>query len=121
MAEALFNFESSKKNYYSEARSAGVSPHTHIIQDTVETMHELGLDISDHRPKPLSSDMVNWADKIILLDGSIKDRIMDLPLDGEKDVIVWDIEDPYKTSKDNFRRIRNLLHKRISKLIENVC
>ena len=119
MAEYFFNFESMKRSEESEAQSAGVRPHTHIIDDSIETMDELGIDIRNHRPRQLSLEMIDWADKVILLDKSIKAELHNLPSDKKEKIIVWDIEDPYKTSSCNYRRIRDLLHKKIIGTLNN--
>lgn len=119
MAEALFNYESSNRKNNNEARSAGMSPYTHIIKETVEVMDEMGLDVSDHTPKLLSNELIRWADKIVLLDKSIINRLFNIPVDKKEDIIVWDTEDPYKMSKKYFRRVRNLLHRQICDFIES--
>jgi len=119
MAEALFNYESNKRGNGDEARSAGLRPYSHITNDAVEVMSELGIDISSHTPKGLSTEMVDWADKIILLDRYVKDELINIPFNEKDDIIVWDIEDPFNTSKDNFRRVRDLLHKKILELPSN--
>ena len=113
MAEGLFNFESEKNNNYDKAKSAGVKPYTHVINGSVEIMRELGIDITNHKPKGVTLDLMNWADKIILLDGSIEEDFINLPFSNKEKIIVWDIKDPYMTSKENFRRIRNLIHEKI--------
>jgi protein-tyrosine-phosphatase len=119
MAEALFNYEASNLKNKGEARSAGTSPHTHIMKETVEVMDEIGLDVSEHVPKLLSNDMIRWADKIVLLDKSIIGRLFNVPIDKKEDIIIWHTDDPYKMSKENFRRVRNLLHKKICNFIES--
>ena len=119
MAEGLFNFESMKRNNNYEAQSAGVRPYTHVINESVGIMNELGIDISNHEPKNLSLELLNWADKVVLLDNHIKDGLSNLPSIIKDKMIVWDIEDPYKTSQDNFRKVRNMIHKKILELLDN--
>lgn len=119
MAEAIFNYESLNRKYNDEARSAGTSPYTHIIKETVEVMDEIGLDVSDHTPKLLSNELIRWADKIVLLDESIINRLFNIPIDKKESIIVWDTEDPYKMSKKYFRRVRNHLHKKIRDFIDS--
>jgi len=113
MAEGLFNFESEKNNNHDKAKSAGVKPYTHVIDGSVEIMRELGINITNHKPKGVTQDLLNWADKIILLDGSIEEDFINLPSSNKEKIIVWDIKDPYMTSKENFRRMRNLIHEKI--------
>lgn len=115
MAEGLFNFESEKNNNHDEAKSAGVKPYTHVIDGSVEIMRELGVNITNHKPKGVTQDLLSWADKIILLDSSIEEDFINLPSNNKEKIIVWDIKDPYMTSKENFRIIRNLIHEKILK------
>ena len=96
MAEGLFNFESEKNNNYDKAKSAGVKPYTHVIDGSVEIMRELGINITNHKPKGVTLDLMNWADKIILLDDSIEEDFINLPFSNKEKIIVWDIKDPYK-------------------------
>ena len=117
IAEGLFNFESEKNNNYDKAKSAGVKPYTHVIDGSVEIMRELGINITNHKPKGVTSDLINWADKIILLDSSIEEDFINLPSSNKEKIIVWNIKDPYMTSKENFRRIRNLIHEKILKFL----
>jgi protein-tyrosine-phosphatase len=119
MAEGIFNFESLQNGYGHIAKSAGVSPYTHVIGETVKVMSELGIDVSGHTPKGLSFDMIKWTDTIVLLDRYIKKNLVNLPSHKKNSLIVWDIDDPYHTSLDNYRRVRNILHKKILKLLNN--
>ena len=118
MAEGLFNFESEKNNNNDEAKSAGVKPYTHVIDGSVEIMRELGVNITNHKPKGVNQDLLNWADRIILLDRSIEEDFINQPSSNKEKIIVWDIKDPYMTSKENFRRVRNLIHEKIQEFLD---
>lgn len=118
MAKALFNFESASQNKDAKAQSAGVRPFTHIIEDSVEIMDELGIDIRNHRPNRLSLEMIDWADEIILLDKSIREELINLPSEKRDKIVVWDIEDPYMAPKENFRNVRDLIYKKILELLD---
>ena len=84
----------------------------------MEIMDELGIDIRNHRPKRLSLELIDWADKIILLDKSIGEELINLPSEKRNKIVVWDIEDPYKTPKENFRNVRDLIYKKILELLD---
>jgi protein-tyrosine-phosphatase len=113
MAEALFNLESTKLGQENQAKSAGILPYTHVIEDTVETIREIGVDIQHHKPKQLSKELLDWADKIILLDKNIESEFMHLSNNKRKDIILWDTPDPYNTSIENYRRIRDKIRNKI--------
>jgi arsenate reductase len=116
MAEALFNLEATIRHNDFIAKSAGVRPYTHVIDKSVETMRELGVDISSHKPQSISFELIEWADKIILLDKSIPDDLVNMTQNKSEKIIIWDTEDPYHTSKKNFRKVRDSLHNRILEL-----
>lgn len=119
MAEGLFNFESIKLGKDHKARSAGVRPYFQVINESVKVMNELGINISNHKPKHLTREMMDWADKIILLDRDITDELINLPFNKKYKIIIWDIEDPFNTSKENFRRVRNILNKEILEILSS--
>ena len=108
MAEALFNLEATIRHNDHVAKSAGVRPYTHVIDESVDAMRELGVDISIHKPKSISSELIEWADKIILLDKSIRDDLLNVIQSKREKIIMWDTEDPYHTSKKNFRKVNKM-------------
>ena len=64
MAEAFFNRYVAGR---AQAFSAGTQPASHIDCTAVEAMREIGLDVSNHRPKVLTPEMLEKADKVITM------------------------------------------------------
>lgn len=113
MAEALFNYESKKLGRSDIARSAGIRPFLPVLSEPRIVLKEIGVNMDGHNSKPLSTEMVDWADKIILLDRGIKEYSVSPSLNNEDKIIVWDIEDPFNMPLSRYRRIRDELQQRI--------
>src|SRR4030042_3485935 len=64
MAEAFFNYYAAGK---AEALSAGTQPASHVDQMVVKAMREIGIDISSKRPKALTVEILDGADRIITM------------------------------------------------------
>ena len=109
MAEGFFNALADGK---AEAKSAGSKPADKVSSLTVQVMREVGIDISNHKPKPISAEMVEEADKVILM-GCERNACPTIP----KDVEDWQIEDPIGGGIEKFREIRNLIKGKIEELI----
>ena len=116
MAEALFNFQSKKLGRDDMARSAGIRPFPPVLSEPRIVLKEIGVNMDGHNSKPLSPEMVDWADKIILLDSDIKEDLVNLSLNNKNKIIIWDIEDPFNKPLSRYRRIRDELQQRILEL-----
>ena len=64
MAEAFFNQMAKGK---AKGLSAGTKPGDNVQPAVVEAMREVGIDISNHKPKTLTFDMVEKADRMITM------------------------------------------------------
>jgi arsenate-mycothiol transferase len=47
--------------------SAGTDPSEHLHAGSVETLAEVGIDITDQRPRPITPDLVEAADVVVVL------------------------------------------------------
>ena len=61
MAQALYERRGG------EARSAGSRPEHELHPQVVEAMKEIGVDVSDRRPKAITQEDVEWADVVVLM------------------------------------------------------
>lgn len=97
-----------------EVFSAGIEPGREANPAAVEVMKELGCDISEHRPRHIS----NFQD--IKFDFVAK---MDTPDLGDlvhaKWMENWDIPDPANGGVEEFRKVRDLLKRRIAALTKD--
>jgi protein-tyrosine-phosphatase len=92
-------------------RSAGSAPGTEINAAAVQVMNELGVDMSQEFPKPLTDEFVNAADVVITM--GCGDACPIYPGKRYED---WEVEDPAGRSVDEVRTIRDDLDNRVRRL-----
>lgn len=95
-----------------EVRSAGSLPATQINPSAVAAMAEVGIDISDQRPKVLTSDAVEASDVVITM--GCGDAC---PIFPGKRYLDWTLDDPAGRGVDAVRPIRNDIEARIRGLL----
>ena len=95
------------------AESAGQEPAEAIWPNVVEAMREVGIDISERKPKKIDLEMQLHADKAITLNcqGSCP-----YVLGGIED---WKVEDPAGQPLEKVRSIRDDIEKRVRDLVKN--
>jgi len=93
-------------------RSAGSSPGEQINPAVVEAMQELGVDLSDEFPKPLTDEFVQAADVVITM--GCGDAC---PIYPGKKYEDWQLDDPAGQELETVRRIRDELDQRVLGLI----
>jgi arsenate reductase (thioredoxin) len=98
MAERLFRRAVGARH---EARSAGVSPGTRVEPAVVEALAELGVDASDHVPRPLDDDALAWADVVVATCAEACPEVTVARL------VRWQIPDAYGLPVDGVRPIRD--------------
>jgi protein-tyrosine-phosphatase len=93
-------------------RSAGSDPGETINPAVIEAMDELGVDMSEEFPKPLTDEVVRAADVVITM--GCGDACPIYPGKRYED---WVLDDPAGQSLDTVRRIRDELDARVQRLI----
>jgi protein-tyrosine-phosphatase len=93
-------------------RSAGSDPGETINPAVIEAMDELGVDMSEEFPKPLTDEVVRAADVVITM--GCGDACPIFPGKRYED---WVLDDPAEQSLDTVRRIRDELDGRVQTLI----
>lgn len=111
MAEAFFNHYAAGK---AEAFSAGTQPASHVDQTVAKAMREIGIDISSKRPKALTVEMLDGADRIITM-GCGVEGVCPASFVLTED---WNLEDPEGQSIDKVRVIRDEIEAKVNKLIK---
>jgi arsenate reductase len=114
MAEALFRHHAKGK---AEAKSAGTRPAKEIAGLAVEAMKEMGIDISGQKPKPLTEELMEWADTFISMGCGVEDSCPVLYLPKFVD---WEIEDPFGGTIGNYRRARDDIEEKVKRLLETI-
>jgi len=93
-------------------RSAGSDPTDKINPAVIEAMTELGVDMSEEFPKPLTDEVVKAADVVITM--GCGDACPIYPGKRYED---WELEDPAGQDLETVRRIRDEIDARVQNLI----
>jgi arsenate reductase (thioredoxin) len=93
-------------------RSAGSDPASEVNPAVVEAMQELGVDMSEEFPKPLTDEVVRAADAVITM--GCGDACPIYPGKRYED---WELDDPADQDLEAVRRLRDEIDGRVQKLI----
>ena len=96
-------------------RSAGSTPAEEINPAVVDVMHELGIDLSEEFPKPLTDEVVRAADVVITM--GCGDAC---PIYPGKKYEDWELDDPAGQDLETVRGIRDELDARVQSLIREL-
>jgi arsenate reductase (thioredoxin) len=95
-----------------EVRSAGSLPAEQINPAAVDAMAEVGIDITDQRPKVLTTDAVEASDVVITMGcGDV------CPIFPGTRYLDWALEDPAGKGVESVRPIRDEIETRIRGLL----
>jgi arsenate reductase len=109
ISEALFRRAAGDRH---EARSAGTAPGDRVHPEVVEAMDELGIDLSERRPRKLCREDAEWADVVVTM--GCGDECPSIP---GKSYLDWDLEDPKGKSLDAVRATREEIERRVRALV----
>jgi arsenate reductase len=96
-------------------RSAGSDPGERINPAVVEAMAELGIDLSEQFPKPLTDEVVRAADAVVTM--GCGDAC---PIYPGKKYEDWALDDPEGQSLETVRRIRDELDGKVQALVDDL-
>ena len=99
------------------ASSAGTVPASEVNPTVVKVMEEVGIEISQSKPKYLDAQMIDEADKIILMGCSVE-SVCPAVLLGKmkKKSEDWNLEDPKGKPIEEVRKIRDDIQTRVRAL-----
>jgi arsenate reductase (thioredoxin) len=109
MAAGLMNLRATGKVH---VRSAGSDPADEINPAVVEAMAELGVDLGEEFPKPLTDEVVRAADAVITM--GCGDAC---PIYPGKRYLDWELEDPAGKDLETVRAIRDDIDARVQSLL----
>ena len=98
-----------------EVRSAGSAPAETINPAAVDAMAEVGIDITDQKPKILEYDTVEASDVIVTM--GCGDACPYFPGKRYED---WQLDDPAGKGVESVRPIRDEIKDRIEKLLADL-
>lgn len=96
-------------------RSAGSMPASDLNPAVVTAMQEIGVDVSEAFPKPLTDDVVQAADVVITM--GCGDACAVYP---GKRYLDWDLDDPDGLSLDEVRRVRDEIREHVEALLASL-
>jgi arsenate reductase (thioredoxin) len=115
MAEAFFNQLAQGK---ANALSAGTQPGDKVNPTVVEAMREVGIDIGANKPKMLTFEMVEKAEKMITMGCEAEaGAVCPASFIETED---WALEDPKDKPMETVRKIRDEIKNRVSRLISEL-
>jgi protein-tyrosine-phosphatase len=95
-----------------QVRSAGSAPAEEINPNAVVALEELGVDMGEAFPKPLTDEVVRAADVVVTM--GCGDACPIYPGKRYED---WELDDPAGQDLETVRRIRDELDRRVQRLI----
>ena len=109
MAAALLNHRAQGRVH---VRSAGSDPGEEINPAVVEALAEMGIDVQEEFPKPLTDEVVRAADAVVTM--GCGDACPIYPGKRYED---WELEDPAGKDLETVRAIRDQIERRVDALI----
>ncbi|MDP7280814.1 MAG: arsenate reductase ArsC [Candidatus Poribacteria bacterium] len=109
MAEAFFNHLMKG----SRAISAGTEPAGSVDPIVAELMAEIGIDISHHKPKLVTTEMIETADRVISMGCGVEESCSANLMIIED----WGLDDPKGQARGEIAEIRDKIQNRVKKLL----
>jgi arsenate reductase len=111
MSQALFNAAIGRTGAH-EARSAGSAPAARVHPEVIAVMDELGIDLRDEIPKPITPQLARWADVVVTM--GCGDACPYVPGTRSLD---WELRDPSGRSVQEVRAVRDEIGRRVVDLL----
>ena len=100
-----------------KVQSAGTKPILQINPIAVQSMKEIGIDISTQQSKGLTDEMIRNSDHIVNMGCMNKSFCPTIFLPK---VIEWNLEDPKGKAIEEVREIRNEIEKMVKELVSAI-
>lgn len=114
MAEVFFRkYAPESLNVY----SAGTDPSEQLNPLVVQVMNEIGIDLTNQKPKLLSNEMIEKSTKTVSMGCMDKESCPALSVNN---VLDWNISDPKNKSLDEIRKIRDQIKNEVLNLIDSL-
>jgi arsenate reductase len=112
MSQALFERAAHGRHV---ALSAGTTPADQVHPEVVEVMRELGVDLADRTPQPLTRELASLADVVVTM--GCGDECPYIP---GKRYIDWELPDPHGRPVDEVRAIRDRIAELVAELARDL-
>ena len=110
MAEAFFSKLAKKGDM---VISSGTRPGEEVNPVVVEAMSEAGFDIADNKPKMLTLEMMDGADRVITMGCNVEEACPASFMITED----WELDDPAGKPIEEVRKIRDEIKQRVETLV----
>ena len=114
MSRALFE-RAAGRRHTAESAGSEADPNGHVHPEVVAAMRELGIDIADQRPKPLTTELAQVADVVVTM--GCGDACPFIP---GKRYLEWDLPDPKGQPIETVRATRDEIARRVEELIADL-
>ena len=129
MAEELARLYAAERQWNVEVRSAG----THALAgqeaaaNAIKAIRDVGGDLSRHQSQPMSLDLVEWADRILVMEIRHASTIRELYPEADEKVQLlgtfggtMEIDDPYGRWIFAFRRSRDEIRRCVETFMDRL-
>ena len=111
IAEQVFN--ASARGFH-EARSAGTRPGPAVYPEVVEALRRRGVDASSARPKPLTRELLDWADRVVTMGCGDECPVTGKPTED------WDLPDLKGRSAEEVEEVAVRIGRDLSRLLKEL-
>ena len=120
MAQALFARYAREKGLDAVADSAGLAalPGAPASANAVAALAEVGEDLSAHRAKPVTRELLDAADRVYCMSQSAVDALKNAGYDAR--LLGAGIPDPYGGTLEDYRRCRDALTAAVATAVETL-
>jgi protein-tyrosine-phosphatase len=112
MSQALFERAAGGRH---TALSAGTTPAERVHPEVVEVMRELGVELADRRPRPLTRELAEQADVVVTM--GCGDACPYVP---GKRYVDWELADPKGRPLEEVRATRDEIERRVDALVREL-
>lgn len=118
MAEAFFNRAAHERGLAAVADSAGTAPGARVNPMAVQAMAEGGLSLEGQRPRPLTPELAQRADRIITMGCGV---VAEMCPAGTYITEDWQLPDPHGQPIEVVREVRDAVQCRVDVLLDELA
>lgn len=115
MAEAIFNRLAKERGLAYTAESAGIELADRIHPRVVEAMAEIGLDLSGKKPRLLTNQMVEQAERVVTMGCAVDSEAC--PAVALREMEDWGLPDPKEMELAEVGAVRDTIHGNVEALL----
>lgn len=117
MAEAMLNHLAAERGLQVRGESAGTVPGAQVNPSAAEAMEEVGISLEGHRPKVITQEMVDRADRVVTMGCGVDAAACPARIFVAED---WGLDDPAGKDLEQVREIRDEIRQRVERLLDQL-